>query len=176
MALSKAEAARLNGKKGGRPRKPRETSAPAPVSAATETHTTDKPTVHPLLAKCTARERKFILALVATPTNQTKAYETAFTAKGDSARANAAKCLAKDRVRKAYEALSGQVLAAEQDDAIADAIERRRILTFWARKKKNPVAAIKSVDVMNKMDGVYIQKHEHSGAVQVVASPADERL
>ena len=43
------------------------------------------------------------------------------------------------------------------------AVERRRILTRVARRqRKNPVAAIKAIDVLNRMDGVYIEKHEHA--------------
>jgi phage terminase small subunit len=58
---------------------------------------------------------------------------------------------------------------------IADAAERRELLTGIARSGKNPVAAIKAVDILNKMDGVYVQKHEHVGPVQIVISEADAR-
>ena len=77
------------------------------------------PTQHSLLAKCSRREQLYILELLKDPQrNQTQAYERAgFQARGDSARANAAKCLAKNRVRAAYEAL----LAEQTRKALADA-------------------------------------------------------
>lgn len=61
--------------------------------------------------------------------------------------------------------------------AIADAKERREVLTAILRSgNAEPRDRIRAIDVANKMDGVYIEKHEHSGAVQVIASHADERL
>ena len=55
---------------------------------------------------------------------------------------------------------------------IADAQERREILSRIARGGKNPVAVIKAADVLNKMDGLYIQKHEVVSAVPLFMLPA----
>lgn len=44
---------------------------------------------------------------------------------------------------------------------IANATERRELLTQFARAKDAPLAAIRAVDVLNKMDGAYIEQHEH---------------
>jgi phage terminase small subunit len=54
---------------------------------------------------------------------------------------------------------------------IADANERRELLTRISRSNKNPVAAIKAIDVLNKMDGAYIEKHQHSGNVELAWLP-----
>lgn len=48
--------------------------------------------------------------------------------------------------------------------SIADATERREIMTSMLRDKEgHPLARLKATDILNKMDGVYIQKHEHAG-------------
>lgn len=60
---------------------------------------------------------------------------------------------------------------------IADATERRTVLTGIARDTEAwVVARIKAIDTLNRMDGAYIQRHEFTGPVQVVASLSDERL
>lgn len=51
--------------------------------------------------------------------------------------------------------------------SIADAKERREILTRHARNTEDLAASARAVDILNKMDGLYIQKVEHSGAVAV---------
>jgi hypothetical protein len=40
--------------------------------------------------------------------------------------------------------------------------ERRAILSRWARHTRYAVYAIKAIDTLNRMDGVYIEKHEHA--------------
>ena len=47
---------------------------------------------------------------------------------------------------------------------IADADERRQMLTRLARRDKSPIVKIKALDVLNRMDGLYVQKHQHTGA------------
>lgn len=183
MSLSKAEAARLNGKKGGRPRKDRATdtlpalSPSVSVHKTHETHETQRTHgTHPLLNACTRKEQAFLLALLADPQqNQTKAYESVFKAKGDSARANAAKCLAKDRVRKAWDALRGVVADAVVDEAISTALERRQLLTKLQRDAEvHPLARLKAVDIHNKMDGDYVKDQPLPG--QAPAGPVELRI
>lgn len=67
--------------------------------------------------------------------------------------------------------------AANQPDGkanplIADAAERREILSRIARASRNPAAAIKAADVLNKMDGLYILKHEVVNPVPLFMMPA----
>lgn len=109
-----------------------------------------------------------MLALLADPeTNQTKAYESAgFTARGESASANAARLLGKDRVRAAYVALRGVVAESVVGAAIATLEEKRGILTTLARDVGvHPLARIRAIDVDNKVEGVYIEKHVHAHVI-----------
>jgi phage terminase small subunit len=53
--------------------------------------------------------------------------------------------------------------------SIADATERREILSRLARDPATkPGDTAKLVDVLNKMDGVYVQKHEHEVRTSLV--------
>lgn len=170
------EASRQNGAKGGRPRKQ---DGPAiALSTPAQVSETPKPTeVHPLLAVCTRKEQAFLLALLSDPSaNQTSAYERAgFTARGASACANAARLLRKDRVATAYKALVTTATATKTDEAIASVSERRGILAGLMRDKDvHPLARIRAIDVDNKVEGVYIEKHEHKhiipGAITFVVT------
>lgn len=160
------------GRKRTKPQKPRVTRdaakpaavAPPSVESTPEASVNLAATVNPLLVACTRKEQAFLLNLIADPEgNQTRAYERAgFKARGDSARANAAKCLAKDRVRAAFESLHRAILEGKQSKAIADATERREFLTLMQRDTAaHPFVRLKATDLHNKMDGVYIEKHEH---------------
>jgi len=60
-------------------------------------------------------------------------------------------------------------------DAIADLAERRAILTKHARGDDR-MASIKATEVLNKMDGVYIERHQHEGGLTVDVMGARERL
>ena len=54
-----------------------------------------------------------------------------------------------------------QTLASQ---SIADAKERREVLTSILRSAEvDPNARIRAIDTANKMDGVYVEKHEHAG-------------
>lgn len=48
---------------------------------------------------------------------------------------------------------------ALESQSIADAKERRELLTIHARGE-NPVAAIKAIDTLNKMDALYVERHD----------------
>lgn len=50
-----------------------------------------------------------------------------------------------------------------EDEKIMEAKERRIILSEIAKSGK-PIVAIKAIDTLNKMDGLYIQKTQLSGA------------
>lgn len=67
--------------------------------------------------------------------------------------------------------------AAEEAATIADVVERRTLLTTIARDtEQHPLARIKAVDIHNKMDGIYVQKHELSGKVTLVELLAGEAV
>ena len=59
--------------------------------------------------------------------------------------------------------------------SIADAKERRELLTTHARSTDNPFAAIRAIDTLNKMDGVYIERHQHEGGLTLDVTGARER-
>jgi hypothetical protein len=40
--------------------------------------------------------------------------------------------------------------------------ERRAILSRWARDERHVISAIRAIDTLNRMDGVYVEKHEHA--------------
>ena len=48
-----------------------------------------------------------------------------------------------------------------QPSSIADVAERKEILSRIGREEKGP-DRVRALDVLNKMDGVYIEKHEHA--------------
>lgn len=117
--MTKSEAARLNGKRGGRPRKAdstREPVTPKPTETQPlKTHETQAAAAgaqtHPLLARCTRHEQAFILELLADPKlNQRAAYYKAgFKAKNDvTADTQASYVLRKPQVRAAYDALQAE--------------------------------------------------------------------
>lgn len=164
------------GRKRTRPEKPATQRAvkPAAIPAIEAEAPAPPSSVNPLLGKCTRKEQAFILNLLADPTgNQTHAYERAgFKARGDSARANAAKCLAKDRCRAAFDSLRTQMLAGEELKAIADATERRAWLTKMMRDgEAHPIVRLKAVDIQNRMDGLYMTKFGVAGADGKTVAP-----
>lgn len=94
--------------------------------------------------------------------NGQKAAELAGYAKG-SAKVTASRLLKKAHIQEAIANLAAQIANqpnAKANQLIADLAERRQILTTHARSAENPHAAIKAVDVLNKMDGAYIERSE----------------
>jgi phage terminase small subunit len=54
--------------------------------------------------------------------------------------------------------------AALEADGVTTALQRRQILTSIENDSTaHPLARIKAIDVHNKMDGVYVEKHEVGG-------------
>jgi len=85
-----------------------------------------------------------------------------------------AKVLAVQSTRLLAKANVQSAIAARREalesQSIADAKERREILTTIARSSESDAnARIRAIDVANKMDGLYIEKHEHSGTVSLAA-------
>lgn len=94
--------------------------------------------------------------------NATEAYKAAgYKPTSDAAaRAHAARLVANGSVQERIAELRGKA----EDEKIMDAKERRIILSEIAKSGK-PIVAIKAIDTLNKMDGVYIQKTQLSGSV-----------
>lgn len=106
------------------------------------------------------RERRFVDAYMgAAAGNGTQAAITAGYAR-NSAKVTASRLLTKANVSDAIQIIR---LATEKT-TIADAKERRETLTTIVRStREQSLVRVKAVDVLNKMDGVYVQKHWHSG-------------
>lgn len=103
----------------------------------------------------TAKEQRFVREYRIDADGANAARRAGYASK--SAKVTACKLLKKPEVA---EAIANQE-AEKANQAIADANERRELLTKWARGSKDPVAAIRAMDVLNKMDGAYIEKHVH---------------
>lgn len=108
------------------------------------------------------KQAKFCLEFLRTG-NATEAYKAAgYTPRNDAvAAAAASKLLRNDKVKEYM-----QKLREDMDgEIIADAFERRVKLTAILRNPDNSTSdIIKAVDVLNKMDGLYINKNELRGA------------
>ena len=110
----------------------------------------------------TAKEQRFIFEYRVDGDGANAARRAGYAPK--SAKVTACKLLKKPAIAEAithYE-------AEKANQLIADATERRELLTGFARKAKNPVAAIKAMDILNKMDGIYVLKHQHDVKASLV--------
>ena len=94
--------------------------------------------------------------------NGTEAYKKAgYKVKSDNAAAvGAAKLLRKAKVQKRIAELRSEM----DSHKIMDAVERRELLTQFARDEETGKAdRLKAMDLLNKMDGIYINKTQVSG-------------
>ena len=94
--------------------------------------------------------------------NASRAYKAAgYKADNDdSVRAAAAKLLTKDNIKKRIAELREKISSSK----IMDAQERRELMTKIAKNKKTSnTDRLKAIDLLNKMDGVYINKTQISG-------------
>lgn len=108
--------------------------------------------------------------------NGAKAAELAGVPK-TSARVWASNALDRERVVSEIERLQTEINnnpPEELANAIADATERRVIITRKLRGEDNSLGIAKLVDVLNKMDGIYIQKHQHELKTSLVDLLAPE--
>ncbi len=95
--------------------------------------------------------------------NATEAYKAAgYDVRSDNtARANASRMLTNANVQARIAELREKL----EDGKIMDAKERRQVLTEIARSnREEPQDRIRAIDTMNKMDGLYINKTQLSGA------------
>ncbi len=107
----------------------------------------------------TDRQEKFCLEYVRCG-NATEAYRSAgYNPKSaHAAEVRGSALLRNVEVKAKIAELRGQL----EDEKIMDAKARRERLTEIA-KGKSPIVAIKAIDVLNKMDGVYINKTQLTG-------------
>ena len=108
------------------------------------------------------KQAKFCLEFLRTG-NATAAYKAAgYAPRSDAAAAVcASRLLRNDNVQEHLAKLRKDL----DKEIIADAFERRVKLTAILRDKENSVSDItKAIDILNRMDALYIQKNELSGA------------
>lgn len=112
--------------------------------------------------KLTPKERRFVTAYIGEAAgNGTKAAILAGYAK-KSAAVTASQLLRKPNIA----AELTKVVALTEQSTVANAAERRELLTRMARDiEAHPLARLKAVDIHNKMDGLYVQKHDISGGL-----------
>ncbi len=108
----------------------------------------------------TERQERFCIEFVRCG-NATEAYKAAgYDTKSDNAAAAAgARMLRNVKVQEKID----ELMRKANEGKIMDAAERRIRLSEIAAESK-PIVAIKAIDVLNKMDGVYINKTQLAGA------------
>jgi hypothetical protein len=128
-----------------------------------------------------AREVAFVAAYVGQAEgNATKAAQLAGYRPGPGLKVTGARLTARPHVKAAIEAANvgplepPEGIEPPEDEALLAAqvtrwqrivcsvLERRVILSRWARHPRMAVTAIRAIDTLNRMDGVYIEKHEHA--------------
>jgi len=110
----------------------------------------------------TKRQEKFCVEFVRCG-NATEAYKAAgYTTQSDNAAAvNASKMLRNTKVQDKIRELSQKA----NEGKIMNATERREVLSEIVRSNAESTQdRIRALDVMNKMDGLYIQKTQLAGA------------
>lgn len=118
------------------------------------------------------RERRFVEAYIGKAEGNATNAAIAAGYKKENARQQASRLLTKANIKAAIDERTKRLETA----SIADAKERREILSRHARSAGNQMAAIKAVDVLNKMDGVYIERLQHEGGIAVDVSGARAHL
>lgn len=108
----------------------------------------------------TERQERFCIEFVRCG-NATEAYKAAgYKPKSDNAAAAAgARMLRNVKVQAKID----ELIRKANEGKIMDAAERRIMLSEIAKNGK-AIVAIKAIDTLNKMDGLYIQKTQLSGA------------
>lgn len=116
-----------------------------------------------------ARHEKFVQCLIA-GMSQRKAYREAFKQsirwKDKTVDSKASDLLKNGDSGKVLERYK-ELLEQAQDEAILTRKERMVLLSNIARNGEKEADMIKAVDTLNKMDGLYIQKTEVSGSVDI---------
>lgn len=115
----------------------------------------------------TAKEQRFIREFRIDGDGANAARRAGYAPK--SAKVTACRLLKKPAIAQA---IANQE-AEKANQNIADAQERREFLTTMQRDPTaHPIARLKAADILNKMDGQYLQRVEVSHAVPLFALPA----
>lgn len=117
-------------------------------------------------SKLNQRQEKFCREVVKNGGNATKAYKDAgyVATDDDTANANASRLIASDKVQERLRELR----APEEEEDIMSIKERRQKLTAIVRDSELSAQDwMKAIDLLNKMDSLYLQRQEVTGAVPV---------
>lgn len=102
----------------------------------------------------TEKEERFCLSFAKTANATAAAIEAGYSK-------NSAGVTASRKLRKANIKARLKELAERKDkNNIMDINQRQELLTKIATEEPDPNARIRAIDTLNKMDGLYIQKHE----------------
>ena len=113
--------------------------------------------------KLTPKQEAFCLAY-SSHGNATRAYQEAYGEEDEKAAgANGARLIGNDRVSQRLEELRQQTASPK----ILSIIERKELLTKIAKEAKW-CDATRAIDLLNKMDNLYVQKQEISTARPIV--------
>lgn len=118
----------------------------------------------PVLAN--ARQEKFVQGLIQ-GMSQRKAYRAAFKQskrwKDETIDPKASRLFKDSKIRARYD----ELLEEAQDEAIISRKKRMAILSGIAEDKEHQGDQMKAIDLLNKMDNLYIQKNEVTGDMKV---------
>lgn len=116
--------------------------------------------------KLSEKEERFCLELVKNAGNATQAYKDAgYVVKNDNvAGVEGRKRLRKTKIQKRLEELR----APEKQKTVMSIDERRQKLTEIATSGETATDVMKAIDLLNRMDSLYLQRQEITGAVPVV--------
>lgn len=112
------------------------------------------------------KEERFCLELVKNAGNATQAYKDAgYVVKNDNvAGVEGLKRLRKPKIKKRL----AELRAPEKQKTVMSIDERRQKLTEIATSGETATDVMKAIDLLNKMDSLYLQRQEIQGAVPVV--------
>lgn len=116
--------------------------------------------------KLSEKEERFCLELVKNAGNATQAYKDAgYVVKNDNvAGVEGLKRLRKPKIKKRL----AELRAPEKQKTVMSIEERRQKLTEIATSGETATDVMKAIDLLNKMDSLYLQRQEVTGAVPVV--------
>ncbi|MFV0249662.1 MAG: terminase small subunit [Bacilli bacterium] len=108
------------------------------------------------MANLTEKQKAFCEEYAANGCNGIKAYKKIYNCGEKSAQDNASRLIGIDRVSEYIQELRAEI----KDEAILTSIQRQVILSNMVRDNKDTKIAdkIRAIDLLNKMDGQYIEK------------------
>lgn len=126
-------------------------------------------------SKLTGKQQKFIAEYLVDGDGANAARRAGYAS--SSAKVTACELLKRADIQQALTAEKALIPnrgLTETYGTIADVRERREILSRHLRAATSEVAAAKVADVLNRMDGIYIQKHEVTHRTKPDLSKLDE--